>query len=316
MTTVAAPPRPQADQLHQRPMDRLALLRMARRGQSGDRRSPGQRPACRRRRSQHSDRSRRRGFPRMAPHSAGRPHPAAVQAEDAARRAHRRHRPHHHSGKRQDFHRSESRNAPRHRERRSRLRHSDDDARLQPRRRGPRHRRDDDPPAHRRHRRHRALQLSRHDRVLVSALRHRHGEYVHSQTERARAAHHALCLRAARKDWPAEGRRQSGQRRQGCGRRADRSSQSARHQLRGIDSGGALHLRALGRAGQTLPVPGRRQESRRRSARRRYADGHADHQRQRLRLRGATLPRRLDRDHDRRSAARLSATRSPKPRRS
>ena len=56
------------------------------------------------------------------------------------------------------------------------------------------------------------------------------------------------------------------------------------------------------RAGQALPVPGRRQESCHRSARRRHADGHADHQRQRLRLRRAALSCGFGRSHDRRSA--------------
>ena len=275
---------------------------MARRNQSRHRRSACASSARRSRRSQSSRRSRRCRLPRMAPHSARRPHPAALQAEDAARRSHRRHRPHHHAGKWQDFHRSQSRDAPRHRERRSRLRHSDDDAGLQPRRRCPRHRRNDDPPAHRRHRRHRAFQLSRHDCVLVSALRHRHRKHVHPQAHRARPAHHALRVRTPRKNGPAQRRGESGERRQGGGRRAHRPSESPGHQLRRIDSGGALHLRALGRAREALPVSGRSEEPRRRSPRRRHAHGHADHQRQRLRMRGPALSRRLGRRHDRRSA--------------
>src|ERR1700734_2263136 len=54
--------------------------------------------------------------------------------------------------------------APGHRKRRSRLRHRDDDARLHPRSRRPRHRRDDDPPTARRDRCDRPVQFSRHDR--------------------------------------------------------------------------------------------------------------------------------------------------------
>ena len=45
--------------------------------------------------------------------------------KQSARRARRRHQPPDHAGKRQDLHRSRSRDAPRHRERRSGLRHSD-----------------------------------------------------------------------------------------------------------------------------------------------------------------------------------------------
>ena len=46
--------------------------------------------------------------------------------------------------------------------------------------------------------------------VLVSALRHRHRQHIHSQAQRARAAHHALCLRTAGKNRLAQGRRKPG----------------------------------------------------------------------------------------------------------
>ena len=45
-----------------------------------------------------------------------------------------------------------------------------------------------------------------------------------------------------------------------------------------------------GEHGQARAVPGRREESRHRAARRRHEDGHADHRRQRFRLRRAALP--------------------------
>ena len=50
------------------------------------------------------------------------------------------------------------------------------------------------------------------------ALRHRHRQHVHPEADRARAAHHALCLRTARKNRIAQRRCQSHQWRQGRGR--------------------------------------------------------------------------------------------------
>ena len=108
------------------------------------------------------------------------------------------------------------------------------------------------------------------------------------------------------KDGSAQRCGESRQRRQGCSRRADRPPESARDQLRRIDAGCALHLRALGRAREALPVSGWSEESRHRAARRRHADGDADHQRQRLRMRRATLSRGLGCGHDWRSAEDIS----------
>ena len=62
-----------------------------------------------------------------------------------------------------------------------------------------------------------------------------------------------------------------------------------------------IYARA-GEQRQARAVPGRREESRHRAARCRHADGHADHQRQRLRLRRAALPGGFGRGHGRRSA--------------
>ena len=200
------------------------------------------------------------------------------------------------------FARSQSRTAPRHRECRSRLRHSHDDAGLQPRRRRSRHRRDHDPPATRSRGRDHAVQFSRHDSVLVSALRDRVRKYFDPEAVRARAAHDASRIRVARADGIAAGRSQSRQRRQDGGGRAARSSQSPRHQLRGIDAGREIHLCARRRERQTRPVPGRRQEPCHRASRRRHEDGDADHRRQRLRMRWPALPGGVRCGHRRRSA--------------
>ena len=93
-------------------------------------------------------------------------------------------------------------------------------------------------------------------RVLVSALRHRHRQHVHPQAVRARAAHHALRIRAARKNRLAQRRSQSGQRRQSRGRRAHRPPQSSRHQLRRIDSGRAYVYARAGANGKRAQCQG------------------------------------------------------------
>ena len=59
----------------------------------------------------------------------------------------------------------------------------DDDAGLQPRRRGARHRRNDDPTTARRDCGHRAIQFSRHDRILVFAVRHRDRQHIYPEAE-------------------------------------------------------------------------------------------------------------------------------------
>ena len=81
-----------------------------------------------------------------------------------------------------------------------------------------------------------------------------------------------------------------------------RSSEDSSDQFCRINSGCEICLLACGGKRQARAVPGRSEESRHRSSRRRHADGHADHQRQRLRMRRPALPRSISRSHNRRSA--------------
>jgi malonate-semialdehyde dehydrogenase (acetylating)/methylmalonate-semialdehyde dehydrogenase len=67
-------------------------------------------------------------------------------------------------------------------------------------------------------------------------------------------------------------------------------------------NGGQTRLRAFGYERKAHAMPGRREESRHRLARCGHGFGQADHQRQRVRLRGAAMPRRFRRGDDRGSA--------------
>ena len=80
----------------------------------------------------------------------------------------------------------------------------------------------------------------------------------------------------------------------------------ARHQFCRFNSGGTIHLLALGGAGEAVPMPGGSQEPRRRAAGRGHADGNADHQRQRFRMRRSAMSGSLGSSDHRRGAKDLS----------
>ena len=80
-------------------------------------------------------------------------------------------------------------------------------------------------------------------------------------------------------------------------------------QLRRVERGRAPRLRARRRRRQARAVPGRREESGHRPARRRHGVGRGHHRRQRVRLRRPALSRDVARDHRRRRAR----ARSSKP---
>ncbi len=90
------------------------------------------------------------------------------------------------------------------------------------------------------------------------------------------------------------------------GRRAAAPSGRPGDQLRRIDAGREVHLRGGLCARQARAVPGRREEPRRRHARRRPGDDGEDRQRQRVRMRGAAVPRGLDGHHRRRGVEDVS----------
>src|SRR3984957_15026998 len=141
------------------------------------------------------------------------------------------------------------------------------------------------------------LHLPCHDFLLVPAVCHCLREHVCAQALRARPPQHDPRLRTGGKNRPPQRRRQSCQRRQRCRQRALRSSSSTRHQLRGFYSCRQARLCTLGCQRQAHAMPGRRKKSRHRPARRRHGTSHANHQRQRLRLRRPTLPSRFRSRH-------------------
>ena len=115
---------------------------------------------------------------------------------------------------------------------------------------------------------------------------------------------------------PAAGRRQPRQRRARRGRRAARSSRRPRDLLRRLLARRAVRLLARGRGRQARPVPGRRQEPRRRDARRgRRHDGEADDGLG-VRLRRPAMPGRVGGGAGRRSAADVHAEAARSRRRS
>ncbi len=88
---------------------------------------------------------------------------------------------------------------------------------------------------------------------------------------------------AARRGEPGEWRAR-------CGRRSVRSPAGAGHQLCGLHAGGQARLCACRSQWEAHAVPGRREKSRDRAARRGYGIGHANYQRQRVWMRRAALP--------------------------
>ena len=76
----------------------------------------------------------------------------------------------------------------------------------------------------------------------------------------------------------------------------------SRHQLRRLNPDRKIRLRPRRRQRQTRPMPRRRKKPRARPAGRRHGIGHANHQRQRLRLRRPKMPGRLGSRSNRRRA--------------
>ena len=146
-----------------------------------------------------------------------------------------------------------------------RVRDPDDDAGPRARGRLAQHRRRDDPPAGRRLRRDRAVQLPGDGAVLVPAVRDRVRQHVRAQALRAGPADAADRLRGARRARAAAGRRQPRQRRP-RGRRGDPrrtpastpSRSSARRRSRGSSTSGAAktgkRVQALGGAKNHMVV--------------------------------------------------------------
>ena len=265
--------------------------------------STSARRRCRRRREVGAGgRCREPRVSRVAPDARHRSRPVSVQAQGSARAALRRHLPHHHAGMRQDARRVARRDATRHRERRSGVRHAHSDSGLQLRRHRGRHRRDHDPPAARRLCDRRAVQFPRHDSVLVPPLCDRVRQHGRAQTLRTCAADDAEGVRARRVGRAAAGSPQPGERRPGRRQRAARSSCGPVDQLRGIERGRPSGLCDGRRRRQTRAVPGRREESCRRPARCRFAPRRRRHRRQRVRLCRPAVSRHVARDYRRRRA--------------
>ena len=98
----------------------------------------------------------------------------------------------------------------------------------------------------------------------------------------------------------AAGGAEPGERRTGRRQRAARSSCRAVDQLRGLECRRPSGLCASCRCGQARAVPGGREESCRRPARRGYLRRRRRHRRQRVRLRGPAVSGNVARDHGRR----------------
>ena len=130
------------------------------------------------------------------------------------------------------------------------------------------HRRRDDPPARRRVRGDRPVQLPGDGAVLVPAVRDRVREHVRAQAFRAGAVDAADRVRGAACAGVAAGRGESGQRGSGgCGGDS-RPSRDRRGVVRRLGAGGADRLRALGQGGQARAGARRGQEPHGRDARR------------------------------------------------
>ena len=124
-----------------------------------------------------------------------------------------------------------------------------------------RHRRDHDPPAAGSMRDHLAVQLPRHDNVLVPALRAGLRQHSDREAVRAGAADHAESFSTGGDAGAAAGRVEPGERRARCGQRHSGSEDRARGKLRGIERHGAVRVRAGGRHGQAGAMPGRGEKS-------------------------------------------------------
>ena len=152
---------------------------------------------------------------------------------------------------------------------RVRLRDPDHHAGPHPRGRLARDRRRDDPPARRRLRRDRALQLPGDGAVLVPPVRDRLRQHVRAEALGAGAADAADRVRGARLARAARGRRQPRQRRARGRGGHPRPPRHRRRLVRRQRAGGAHRLRALGQGRQARPGARRREEPHGRDAGRR-----------------------------------------------
>ncbi len=202
-----------------------------------------------------------------------------------------------HAGKRQGAGRRPRRDAPRHRERGSGVRHPHDDAGRLRRGRGARGGRIHDPPAGGRGRHHLPLQLSGHDPLLVSALCAGLRQHGDRQALRALPDHAAKGLPPARPGGLPQGRGQPGQRRRRHGQRAARSPGDLGRDLCRFDAGGAPCLQPRFGLRQARAGAGRGQEPDHPAARRRRGTDDQHRGRQRLWQRRPALPGRLAGHH-------------------
>ena len=156
-----------------------------------------------------------------------------------------------------------------------------------------RHRLQNHPPAHRRLRRHHALQLPRHGADVDVPVRHRLRQHVRPEAlgksaadadPRHRTA--ARCRTACRRVQP-DPRRQGERSMRCCIIRWSRPSRFV-----GSTPGGQVHLHHRRRRRQARAGAGRRQESPGRHARCRYAEDRRSHHRLGLRRRRRALPGR------------------------
>ncbi len=162
-------------------------------------------------------------------------------------------RPRRHLRDGQDDRRRPRRGRPHDRDGRGRLRDPDDDAGPRARGRLAQHRRRDLPPAGRRLRGDRAVQLPRDGAVLVPPVRDRLRQHLRAEALRAGAADPADRVRGARRARPAAGRRQPRQRRPGDRRGDPRSPGDRRGVIRRLGAGCQARLRARREGRQARP---------------------------------------------------------------
>ena len=241
---------------------------------------------------------------RLARHAGERARPGPLQVQAAVRTALRRARPHRHHRARQDARRGARQRPARHRVRRGGVRRAVADAGRRPRGHLGRRRLPCRPPAARRRRRDRAVQFSGDGADVVPAVRDRRRQYVHPEAVRtgaAVAAHDGGSAAAMRS---AAGRREPRQRRTRCRERDLRSPRHPRGLVRRFDAGREARLPARDPRREARAGARRREEFRRRDARRRFRAVDRHHLGIVLRLRRRALPRGQHARADRRRARR------------
>ena len=270
--------------------------------QPGDRRDAGAGAAVLGGRPRRRGGRRAGGPARVARRQRDRARAQAVRPARGARFPPRGPRPlgHHRDG--QDDRRRPRRGRTHDRDGRGRLRRPDDDAGPDPRGRVAQRRRRDRPPAGRRLRRDRAVQLPRDGALLVPPVRDRLRQQLRPQALRAGPAHPADRLRAARRARPPARRRQPRQRRPRGRRGHPRPPGHRRGLVRRLGAGRPDRLRARRQGRQARPGPRRREEPHGRAPRRRHRQDRRRAHRLRLRRRRPALHGRLGRRHRRRRA--------------